>query len=95
VGSIIVGVLLLITGTALVAAGLFLAIAEIISGRHRKGGPIAQQYAGLDWTGLTGLINAIAKVLEGLKDWKMPALLILFGLLFDIFGVVVLAARWF
>jgi hypothetical protein len=93
VGNILVGALLLVTGTLIILAGIALIVAQIISGLRRPGPPLAQTMAGLDWTGIGAVLNGFAAILRALKDWPLPALLILLGLLADGVGIWLLIEK--
>jgi len=91
--NLAVGLLLLLSGTALVFTGIALAVAEIISGRHSSKAPVATTMAGFDWTGLGAIFKGIAAIFKAMKDWPLPGLLAGLGLVFDVFGIFVLAAK--
>ncbi len=93
--NILVGVLLLVTGTAVVLAGLALVVAEVIAGKHRKGGAAAhgKTMAGVDWQGMAALANGLAAIFKALADWPSPALLVLLGLIADGVGIWVLSVK--
>ena len=49
--------------------------------------------AGFDWTGLGAIFKGIAAIFKAMKDWPLPGLLAGLGLVFDVFGIFVLAAK--
>jgi hypothetical protein len=91
--NLAVGILILITGTAIVAVGLGLAVAEIITGRRGARGSIATTMAGVDWNGIAAVLNGLAAVLKALHDWPLSALLVLLGLIADGIGIWVMVAK--
>jgi hypothetical protein len=88
----VIGVALFVLGSTLVVVGTGLAVAEIISGLHRKGGSVASTMAGHKSRGLAALADGVAAILRALGDWPVPALLIVLGFVAQIGGIWVLAA---
>jgi hypothetical protein len=91
--NLFVGVLFLLTGTILVLTGVALAVAEIISGRHGAKAPVATTMAGYDWTGLGAIFKGLAAIFKAMQDWPLPGILGGLGLIFDVLGIFVLAAK--
>jgi hypothetical protein len=92
--SIIVGVLCLVVAVLIILVGLALVAAEIISGKHRPSGAShARGYAGFDWNGIAAVLNGLAAIFKALKDWPLPALLVLLGFVPGGVGIWVLASR--
>ena len=91
--NIIVGSVVLATGTLSVLTGLALAVAEIITGAKGGDKAIATQMAGLDWTGLAAVLNGLAALAKALAEWRLSALLVFLGLVADGMAIWLFAAR--
>lgn len=87
-----VGILLLVVGTLLFLTAMMLAVGEVISGRH-SGKPRGTTMAGLDWKGISAVLNGVAAIFGALKDWPLAGLFMLFGVVLDGGGIYVLAAK--
>jgi hypothetical protein len=93
--STVVGLVLVSTGLAIIAVALAMAVAEIIAGQHRRGGSIGTTMAGWSWSTFAAIVKGFAAIVEALKDWPPPALLILLGIVEQVIGVWMLATKPF
>jgi hypothetical protein len=88
-----VGLSFIILGSLLVLTGILLAVSELISGRHRTEGSRGRAMGGLNWEGITAVINAAKGLVQAMGDWPLPALFVILGLIFMGTGVYILAAN--